>query len=102
MDMRKLFVSLFFISGLVFCQAAVASTNVSRSQSGTWSSVAGSPYILVGCVTIEKETVLAFEPWFEIQANNFNYNIDVNKQMYQSFFIHVWLKHISEERENVC
>ena len=100
--MRRLFLSLVFISGLVFCLAAIASTNVSGPQSGTWGSAAGSPYILVGGVTIEQGTALAFEPRFEVQANNLNYNIDVNKQMYQSFSIHVWLKHIREERENVC
>ena len=58
--MRRLFLSLFFLSGLVFCQTVIAETYVSGNQWGTWD-LAGSPYILNGNVTVPSEE--PFNDW---------------------------------------
>ena len=55
--MRKLFFSLFCISCLALCSQAVAQTNVSGYQWGTWD-LAGSPYVLTGTVTVLKSEPL--------------------------------------------
>lgn len=74
--MRRLFLSLFFISGLLVCPAAIASTNVSGPQSGTWD-LAGSPYILFGHVTVNSDSTLTIESGVEIQTSSSSRDIYV-------------------------
>jgi len=58
-------ISIFLLSGIAYCD-----TNVSGNQSGTWT-LAGSPYYVIGAITIPAGNSLIIEPGVlvEVQGN---------------------------------
>ncbi|MDI9528859.1 MAG: right-handed parallel beta-helix repeat-containing protein [Candidatus Cloacimonadota bacterium] len=68
--MKTYYITLFFIL-ISFC--VLAATDVSGNQSGTWN-LAGSPYNIVGDVTIPAGNSLTIEPGVQIYAMG-NYRI---------------------------
>ncbi len=64
--MGRLIFRVVLVWGWVVCQAAIASTNVSGNQWGTWD-LAGSPYILNGDVTVEQGMTLTIEVGVEVK-----------------------------------
>ena len=74
-QVRKLFLSLLFILGLLFCTTAVASTYVNGPQTGIWD-LAGSPYILTGDISVDTGMSLVIEPNVQIQ-NSSDYDINI-------------------------
>ena len=69
--MRTLLFSVLFILGVSICPAAIASTNVSGhiTEDTTWD-LAGSPYILVGNVTVNSAVTLTISSGVEVQGSS--------------------------------
>lgn len=65
---RKALFSVFIISGLFFCPVTIADTPVSGFITGheVWD-VSGSPYVLVGNVTVQEGASLTIDPNTQVQ-----------------------------------
>jgi hypothetical protein len=70
---RKLFVCLVLILGVFFCPALIASTNVSGTitTDTTWN-LAGSPYIIVGNLTVSTRVTLTIPAGVEVKNDSSN------------------------------
>src|SRR5438874_12653280 len=72
----RLILRVFAITVLSGAIQAALATNVSGTQTGTWT-LAGSPYLIIGDVTVPAGQSLAIEPGVIVNAQGY-YRITVN------------------------